>query len=659
MSTLLPWSLFLINTSAIILCLIHCWRRHEIYQPYQFPSITVRLFWTVLLITFSPIAWISYSLFGLFFTNKETRTAVFHTIYTILLIPCCILLILEKFPQQKTINSPVTINLKDKDRKEDSLNRLSYHTGTSDIKTNTSSSASTMSTNHSLFSFRRLALVVDNNHPIITGTVPLLIEQLQKTGYVDEILILNSHDDFSRFATMPDYWMSLHLDDIQESGLNVYKSIKADVHLDFTLHPYNAIMRFYQDEFSFPTSHIEVNAKASINAKLSVFGTADAVYQDVCRDIAKVLTKSLVEKMNEMISKYGQFPDITYLLMTNTIDNDQPYVLFNEDYPVLYGKRPLIHSIAYQKIPNITPVSEYLETCIEQLELDGWEIKDSDVTTEHHPRIKAQKDQWKVIVYGEKPKLRLDKGMPVQDYKTMPMDIYIEYMHVLTEYELDQKYQSILLEESPAELLIYFQNTYRGSKFREKFYQLLQRKSKKNPITLYYLAKMEKDPNIKHKQLYQAYYLNKMISDPKNSNNQIEKEIKELEEKHSFSNEQINWEELCNTIAAKPIIPDESNSFTASVSYNEPVAFYWMDEENMLQFIAASVIANNEYPQQAGLRIVNTKNGTSSWGSSHESRQHINELKGQPMIFVAQLEVENPNHFYVTVRLEPDSTSTQ
>lgn len=658
MYPILPWSLFLINTTTIILFLIHCWKRNNIYQPFQLPSTTVRLFWTALLITFSPIAWISYLLFGFFFTNQENRTNVFHTIYTILLIPCCILLALEFIPEQKPYTSPVTINLND-DIPDDVRNHLSYQTGASDIKTNTSSSASTMSSSHSLFSFRQLALVADNDHPIITGIVPLLIEQFKETGYVDEILILNSLDDFPKYATIPDYWMTLHLDDIQESGLNVYKSIQADVRLDFTLHPYNAIMRFYQDEFSFPTSLIEVNAKAEIDAKLSVFGTADAVYQDVCKDIAKNLTKSLVEKMNEMVSKYGQLPDITDQLMTNTIDEDQPYALFNEDYPILYGKRPLIHSIAYQKIPSITPVNEYLETCIDQLEQDGWEIKDSDVTAEHHPRIKAQKDQWKVIVYGEKPKLRLNKVMPADDYKTIPMDIGIEYMHVLTEDELDDKYQSILNEESSAELLLYFQNTYRGRNFREEFYHLLQLKSKQNPSILYEIAKQESDPIIKYTQLHQALYLNKMIRDPKNLNNQIEKDIKKLEEEYPNAFEPLNWDELCKDIGAKPILKNEPNRITAKVGYNEPAAFYYVDEENKPQFIAASVISNHEYPDQAGIKIVDTKSTSSSWGSSNESTFHLNDVYGQPMKFFAKLNVIQPNNFSITIELQPNPSTIQ
>lgn len=234
MSTLLPWSLFLINAAAILFCLFHCWRRDNMYRPFHLPGTTVRLFWTVLLITFSPIAWLAYLLFGLCYSHQEYRTNTFHTVYTILIVPFCVLLVMTTFPQQKTGTYPQTVNLNNEEKMDDDGNYLKFHAGMSKISTNSSSSASTMSSNYALFSFRKLVLVVEDNHPIITGTIPLIIEKLKETSYVDEIVILNSIEEFPKYSTMPDYWMRLQLEDINESGLNVMKSIQANVRLDFT-----------------------------------------------------------------------------------------------------------------------------------------------------------------------------------------------------------------------------------------------------------------------------------------------------------------------------------------------------------------------------------------------------------------------------------------
>jgi len=234
--SILIWGLTLTSFLFWLICVVHCLRGKTLYRPFDLPPSLIKIFWIALLCTLSIPAFLAYAVWGVFCKHQENRSTNKHLFHTagILLFAWMAL----PLGPSSSLDSPQSFQQTSPGKWQEQNNttnpalNMTYHAGTIESNARNSTTHSVSSSNNAMLCAERVALIIDNQHPLLLQSALAFVDQLKNIEYITHIDVYPNDSLIPSGILLPDIWIRLDMAHLDESQIGPQLTLDANIELN-------------------------------------------------------------------------------------------------------------------------------------------------------------------------------------------------------------------------------------------------------------------------------------------------------------------------------------------------------------------------------------------------------------------------------------------
>jgi len=619
--------------------LLACVRRRE-FCSLLGNSRRTRLFWLATFVFFNPVLTILYLVFGQIRSPRARPNRV------------VLALVLIVVPAGFFVNVPGVTHLWMQPflgRSPEAGQSLRAHLAVIEASNNTSTTSSSASSDNSRLACRKIAVVVEDDHPLLQRVAAELVEGLQAIGGVETVDIHGSGAFPESGRRAPDIFVQLYHDGIKENLLPYSLKLAAEIRALVGRTP----LRSRSSHFDTQTPpSLDFNVQVEMTHTSKTEGYESVRYTLAGRNIAKGLAETIKKHLDQWRDKHGLLPDIPADFYGTYKDNELPEPLQAFD-PVPLGSYTglLRHNETYYQFESEGDAVAMIEKLREDMKQHGWKVHSSRL----EPRfidLRLQKDDRSIQIF----KLRQNRisGHMQQETET-PTSVF--GVHDTESFSHDERtavLEGLLVEPVSIERLMLFERMF-GRGQRDKLLAVLERQQHRTlpaEVRLAELYEQREEAEKARRALIRVRALLWSVRD----DNRFKNRLKSLAEK-------LGDETLAEAPPTKQDFRDvgfveltaDSESFEEEVGLDVPVVMFYEDRDGELRTVSLSVARSGNENDPFLINFLERMPHGSSWGSRGASslttgpwRGHYSKRIGDFTLNCNITALENGNRFQLS-----------
>ena len=479
-------ALIVVYVLAWLVLLVDCIRRKRFY-PLLGPGRATRIFWLATFLFFNPVLTLLYFLFGCLKQPRE-RAAGWATGLVVLLVVA--VAGLSVFPirgsgtraftlKQDELGEEVVVE-GEKDRRFPG-----FHLAKFESQNNISSASSTASSDQAAFACRRVAILNNSRHRLMTSVGALLADRLAKLPFI-ETLEYYPADQYPEPATLaPDMVITLSASRIAASRLPTYLKVSADVEVTADSVPWSGPGGVTFSSETPPVLQVRWNGQLQHESKTGGYESPAVKYGLAAADVAKQIGETLAKAFGDWHAKFGPMPDLPDVFFGPY----KPPVVVPfagwENCSLLFSHYGLYeNNRTVWRLEDDRDTADALADLQEQLAAAGWQESSDYDAYDNTPQLRMKKDTLQIVAFRRKqpPAVATVEWHTPGSRKTPQQPIIVCYTEPCTPEKRCQALEHLLLPDVPLDTILRFE---RGAwscsrEFRDR---LLARLEEARPTT--------------------------------------------------------------------------------------------------------------------------------------------------------------------------------
>ena len=506
--------------------------------------------------------------------------------------------------------------------------RLKSHLGKLNARNKTSMVSSEVHSNPAFLATNRLLILNQCNHLLIARVATSLLDLLKQDSPFNEIDYFPIGEQPDVGGPAPDLYLTLDLTSIDESGL-IGRDLKAQVtaHFGTSLAEsnYNS-----HDNQSPPTVSMRADIGVDHESELMGVESSAAKYTLQGDDIAKQISKHILDKLKKLREKNGPLPEMPAALYPNWTVEPNFAFLDRLQAKRLSGFRGLM--LHNESLWRYQPTGDPIETVTairDELLADGWkEDNFYDRSAEHFSLQMSKGDEtlgvfpkMKVSVHNHQPH-NTDDG--AETTEPNQLNHFVRYRHRQSLAGIRSVVDELFAVDRPdINLLLAMQSNWQGEQ-HSRAISLIEEHGVRSADAWLLVARSysrRKDVEGTRRALACCRFLAQTMTNP----GDVDQKIKKIAKEHDIDEKLLGKpdESLLNRLGFVALDSESAPTGSTTVRFGEPAAFYLVDEADKLTMLVYTV---EKLPQPDRYRITTLEaTGRSrSWTTGeHSSFEHL------------------------------------
>lgn len=530
---------------------------------------------------------------------------------------------------------------------------VDYHAGKIEAHNSSSVGASTSTSGDSAFAPRRIAILLDNEHPALDLGLEKLREELLALDYIHTVDVYHSGESPAPGDRLYDAYIRLTIEVQRDDKLLLDRDFSAKVTFAAAAMPY--ISRSgYRDDLTPPEVIYELNGKLDHVSNSTQVGTP---YHLIAENIADAVADSLASHFDKWQAKYGiDFDWPEALIPAYDASREIPWPDSVEMDLVVDGNgllRPRRAMWSKQTDDPHALVRALHDACQDS----GWQIESGEVLkdNEHHERLYFR--AWDGMTH------EIEVFEPREENEGLgpgePSLICLRYEQRVDLARVRAIIDQLFDEPGQLSVLRYFKRSMTGEQ-QERYHAALADTQPTDPgnlIELAYFAHRQERVNDARDYLMRAVLSAHRSPDPSDTRKAIRKAAKTMEFEDSLVDPPMTAEFLSG-YGYRPLVSRVDE--VLAVGLQEPVRFYYESAGEMhaielwLASDAAGLISLHHYER--------AWQGSTSWGSGggHVRREPLHvkwSIRADSGRYVIHFEQEPDGSDSYEVSVVPETVS--
>ncbi|MBI1312656.1 hypothetical protein GC176_15295 [bacterium] len=463
--------------------------------------------------------------------------------------------------------------------------RLKAHLGKLNARNNTSMVSSEVHSNPAFLAASRLAIFNLSDHLLIARVATSLLDQLKQDSPFSEIDYFPPGEQTAVGKLAPDLYLTLDLKSIDESGL-IGRDLKALVTARFgtTLAASNFSSH---DNQSPPIVSIHADIEVDHESSLTGVESSAAKYTLQGDDIAKQISKHILDKLKKLREQHEPLPDLPVALYPDW--TPEPDFVFLDRLQAI--RLSGVHGLMFrnESLWEYEPAGDPIDTVAsirDELLAAGWTEHNFYAKAAEHVSLHMAKGDATINVFPERQAglthhrhaVTAD-GAPADE--PAPLKHFVRYRDRLPLTEIRAVVDNLFAAERPdINLLLGLRSNWQGDQHSQAV-RLIEEQGVRSADAWLLVAEhysKRKDIEGTRRALACCRFLTQTMTSSGNIDQSIRKIAKELkiDEKQLDTPEQ----ELLRTLGFIALDPESSPSGIATVRFGEPAAFYIVDDDD-------------------------------------------------------------------------------
>lgn len=583
------WLYTLIIWALTVVFIIHCLRSRNLYRPYQLPLNLVKLFWVLGLITFSPFILLAYFIFAILLSPQPGSSKTYDTFASVMIVLLFILSIpWLQFPRTLTPHEEYT-RIGSEWVTEDPSPAIDgrFHLGTIESNNSFSTSTSSSSSSDCLFACRKIAIIMDDHHPLNREVLEPIVESLKSLPFVEEIKTLSWTNITQLNGRLPDLFIRITAPKIDES----YFPPRLRLNAQYEIQASDRLLRsnnYYGGNTVLPLFQMRMNIEFDHQSTTTFVGTPNSKYALVAKDIGKELAKAIGKTLREQAGKYPLLPqEADAFLPEPTQEHTLPFPSLRETESLFTGYRPFVSRIAHWKIEDPSAQTKAIDGLMRDVQSAGWYAGEG-TDTQKKPRFWRFYKDGSCLEILEEPSPSLEFNIETQPETTKPL--YIIYSEEMSKEEVIDVLKQREIQQWPLSLLLSLKETIRNdSELKDSFFQRLKGEKSISASQYLLLADMWQSMNDLEQEwqnLNKALIFSYAKPDSTNDENSIQERMKKFQQKHPEFQSESMPESIYDSIGFISIPADDTWETTQDVHLDQPVLLWRQSDDGELNILS-------------------------------------------------------------------------
>ena len=504
----------------------------------------------------------------------------------------------------------------------------------------------------------RLTIFNESDHLLVARVATSLLEQLKADSPFNEISYFPHGEQAETGKLAPDLYLTLNLRSIDESGLigrDLKAIVTASLGTSFASANYSRT-----DDQSPPTVNMRGNIEVDHESSMVGVESSAAKYVLQGNDIAKQISKHVLDKINKLRDKHSPLPDLPEALYPEWTPEPDFAFLDRLQAARLSGVHCLMlhNESTWKYLPTGDPI-ETVTKIRDELLAEGWTENNFHADKPEHFNLYMMKDDATLTVFpqrrsGHARHLQIVNGDGADATKPTPSNHYVRYQHRQSTAEIRKVVDSLFAEERPdINLLLAMQKNWQGSQHSEAVSLIEERGIRSLDAWLLVARSYSKRKDVEgtRRALACCQFLTQTMTDAGDANQRIKKIAKEqqIDEKQLARPDR----EMLTKLGFVALDPESTPAGTTTVRFGEPAAFYVIDEDEKLTVISFTV---DKPPQGDRYRIITLEaaGGMRSWTiGEHSSFEHLGSRTCNGHIVRPHVEQKTPDTLEFQLTMVP------
>lgn len=592
--------------------LVACVRKKE-FCPLLGTSRATRLLWLATFAFFNPVLTVLYLIFGQIRSPRARANR---------LAPALVLIVaLVGF----FVNVPGLTHLWMQPflgRSPKPGRSVQAHLAVIKASNNTSTTSSSASSDNSRLACRNIAVVLEDDHPLLQRIAAELVEGL-KTIVGVETVDMHAGGAFPESGRRaPDIFVQLYHDGIDENLLPYSLKLTAEMRALVGRTPFRSRSSHF-DTHTPP--NLDFNVQVEMRHTSTTEGYESVRYTLAARDIAKGLTETIKKHLDQWRDKHGLLPEIPADFYGTYKANELPEPLQAFD-PVPLGSYTglLRHNETYYRFASEGDPVATIEKLRDDMEQHGWKTH----TSHREPRfidLLVGKDGRSIQIF----KLRLGRS-PGREPAVEQDRLSVFGVHDTEPFSDDERtaaLEGLLVEPVCMEHLMLFERMFHRPQ-RDKLLTVLERQQHRTlpaEVRLAELYQQKEETERTRHALIRATALLWSVRDDKS----FKKRLKSLAEKLGDETlaEAPPTKQAFRAAGFIELIAD-SEPFEQDVGLDVPVVMFYEDQDGKLRTLSLSVARSGNQADPFLIKHLERMPHGSSWGSHGGSSHGTDSWQG-------------------------------
>jgi hypothetical protein len=426
--------------------LIACIRRQEFCTVFS-NSRRTRLFWLATFVFFNPLLTILYLVLGQLRSPQARPVRITRDVVMVI----AILGFLVNIPGLTHLWMQPFLG-----RSASAGEHFSAHLATIRSGTNTSTASSVSGVENSRLACRRVAVIVEGNHPLLHRVGSELVDRLKTVAGIEAVDIYTDGAFPPGQQRRPDIFVQVCLDKVSENCLPY--SLKLDAQVRATVSPMPLRSRSSTRDNRTPPS-LDFNMTIELDHSSQTEGYESARYTLAAKDIAKDLGKAITSAFDQWRKKYSLLPDLPADFYGAYQANGLPQPV-GSLHPHLLGSYCglLKHNETFMEFEVAAEPVKAMETLRDQMKELGWTVPSDDLTGDLID-IRLSKDNRRIHIFKIEPEGRFTgwhKSSSPSDPVT-PTCFGVHDVELMSDDEVNGALDRLFASPAPVEQLMLFQ----------------------------------------------------------------------------------------------------------------------------------------------------------------------------------------------------------
>ncbi|MBN1362124.1 MAG: hypothetical protein JW993_16130 [Sedimentisphaerales bacterium] len=521
---------------------------------------------------------------------------------------------------------------------------------------NNSASSMTSSSDNNRLACRRMAVIVEGEHPLLVRTGSALAERLEAIPAVEEVE-LHANGAFPPAGQRaPDVFVRLYLGNIQETPIPYSLKLRAEIGAEVGQSPL-ASTHHYRDTFMPPLLDFSTNIELTHTSTTT--GYESVRYSMAAENIAKELSGQIAKALDQWADKHGLLPELPADVYGQYVPHELPGPLARFE-PTLLGSYTglLTRNETYLQFSLTGEPAESIRSVRDAMTDLGWKELSSDWEPSRID-LRLEKDNRRIHVFQVRPRDPFS-GVTVTSDRAQPAPAHLFGIADTQSFSYDERrvvLDGLLTQPYSLEHLMLFERMFDKPQ-QERWLEILESLPTRDVFAQIRLGEMYQRRDLPDKAA-EALKLARALLWAEQDKSRYQSRLKSLAKN-------LGDEDMAGVVPTRPDFLDAgfieiepaTDAFEIEVGVGEPALMFYDDPEDeplVLNIQIASLPSDRDpyefrrLQRQGGRSIYGTRTGFSqSNGLWHvESQQHINETA----VMIRVTQIEGQDRFKVSVTI--------
>lgn len=537
------------------------------------------------------------------------------------------------------------------------------HLAVIEAKNNTSTTSTSSSSDNSRLACRRIAMVVEGDHPLLQHIGSDLVERIKRIPGVETVEFLRNGVLPPTGQRAPDFFVRLYSDHIDETALPYSLTLTAQLGAEIGR---SVLWRthYYHDAHSVPL--LDFNLQLQMSHTSTTTGYESVRYALAARNIAKDMGEQVAKAFDQWRDKYGLLPELPDAFYGEYTTNEIPEPL-RRFGPTSLGSYAglLTHNETYLRFTVAEEPVKPMEELRDAMMAIGWKELSSDWNPPNVD-LRFQRGDRRLHVFQVRPPEPFNGAVVVSRLSEEKQTHVFGVTDVqrFDDDELKTALDGLLVEPVSMEYLVLFERMF-DKEQKERWFEILQDQPSHNVFATLRLAEMYEGRDLADKAreaLIRARTLLWALREEDTYKSRLKQLAKKLGDE-TLATTPPSAEDL-REMGFTEITPN-TKSFEREVGLDQPVALFCFEGENEPIALTLTVRDSDDDTGSFVAEYVERHVHGSAWGShggfraqGRPWRADINQGLNDEIAVACQMEqIDDQKRFRVTVTVDEALTS--